>query len=435
MTQTKTAVSSGVADLDRLLGGGIFVGDNVVWYDDAGSLAPPFCLAFIRHSLAEEKALIYVSFDRSVRHLLELLGPLAESPSLTVIDGFTHGKGEGAEIFLDFYEAPPPGMSGRVVRLPDPRDTEAVSAALYRVHRERSGDVRFVFDSLTGMQALWGSEEAILQFYSRACPRLYELNTIAYWIIEKGAHSARLRANLNQITQVAVDLSVRRGKTALTVLKAAMHDTERLNTPQPYWTEGRQITIDAESRTPGGIDLGSRIRTLRTRRGLSQTELARSVGVTPSTISQVEHNQIYPSLPALYKMSETLGVEVGALFDRSGRPRRPVVFAANQATAVAPPAGWPRNAVAIQRLVPPGVEVEVEPFRVEIPGGARLGGHFFQHKGGEVGFLEAGELVLRMPDGPQPVRAGDTVYLRREVPVGWENPGSETARLFWLKLP
>ena len=27
----------------------------------------------------------------------------------------------------------------------------------------------------------------MLGFYSHACPRLYELNTIAYWIMEKNA--------------------------------------------------------------------------------------------------------------------------------------------------------------------------------------------------------------------------------------------------------
>ena len=32
-------LASGVSQLDRLLGG-LFIGDNVVWHDDAGSLAP-----------------------------------------------------------------------------------------------------------------------------------------------------------------------------------------------------------------------------------------------------------------------------------------------------------------------------------------------------------------------------------------------------------
>jgi len=46
MSSEKIRVTSGVDQLDRLLGG-IFIGDNVVWYDDAGSLASVFCLNFI----------------------------------------------------------------------------------------------------------------------------------------------------------------------------------------------------------------------------------------------------------------------------------------------------------------------------------------------------------------------------------------------------
>ncbi len=64
------------------------------------------------------------------------------------------------------------------------------------------------------MQELWGDESHILKFYSHSCPRLYELNTIAYWIIEKGALSERLKVHINKITQVAIDLSIKRGKTS-----------------------------------------------------------------------------------------------------------------------------------------------------------------------------------------------------------------------------
>ena len=49
-----TRVSSGVGQLDRLLGG-LFIGDNVVWHDDAGNLASAFCLNFLETSLTDEQ--------------------------------------------------------------------------------------------------------------------------------------------------------------------------------------------------------------------------------------------------------------------------------------------------------------------------------------------------------------------------------------------
>ena len=89
-------VSSGVSQLDRLLGG-LYIGDNVVWLDDAGSLASVFCLNFVQASQSVARPLIYVTFDRSPKNLLEKLGPLAQSKDLTILDCFTYGKGAGRE--------------------------------------------------------------------------------------------------------------------------------------------------------------------------------------------------------------------------------------------------------------------------------------------------------------------------------------------------
>ena len=66
----KQRVPSGVSRLDLLLGG-LFIGDNVVWHDDAGSLAPLFCLNFLQATQLQDKPIIYVSFDRSPKNLLD----------------------------------------------------------------------------------------------------------------------------------------------------------------------------------------------------------------------------------------------------------------------------------------------------------------------------------------------------------------------------
>jgi len=55
-----------------------------VWYDDAGSLAHVFFRNFLRASRDQKKAVIYVSFDRSPKNLLEKLGPLIY-PSLPAL--------------------------------------------------------------------------------------------------------------------------------------------------------------------------------------------------------------------------------------------------------------------------------------------------------------------------------------------------------------
>lgn len=432
MMSERLRVASGVSQLDHLLGG-LFIGDNVVWHDDAGSLAYVFCLNFIQASQAQNKPLIYVSFDRSPKNLLEKLGPLAHNPFLTILDCFTYGKGDGSEIFLKFYEEKGSEWPCRIIRLNEPREINQVMDAFYGIHGTMEGDVRFVFESLTGMQELWGGEENILKFYLHSCPRLYELNTIAYWIMEKRAHSPRLRAQINQIAQVAIDLSVRRGTTSLTILKAEKRDLDTLNKPYNYRSKGLNITIDYERRAIRQIDMGMRLKELRTKRGLSQTELADLVGVTPSNISQVESNLIYPSLPALLKMAEVLSVEVSSFFQEKADVRNRVIFPAAEAVEVKFP-DLPEGSVYANILTPVDLEPKAEPYLIEIPPNKSLPSHFFIHKGEEIGYLLSGKLQLKLEKAVYTLRAGDVVYLTSEMPTQWKNPGQGIARLLWIKI-
>ena len=428
----KLRFGSGVSQLDRLLGG-LFIGDNVVWHDDAGSLASVFCLNFIQTSLAQNKPFIYLTFDRSPKNLLDKLGSLAESPAFHILDCFTYGKGDGSPIFLRFYEASHSDWPCRIIPVENPQDEKDVMDAIYSLHETMRGDVRFVFESITGMQELWGGEENLIKFYSHSCPRLYELNTIAYWIMEKRAHSPRLRAQVNQIAQVAIELSVKRGTTSLTILKAEERDTDTLNKPYKYWSKGLNVTFDGENRTKGGIDLGMRLKELRTRRGFSQTELAKLVGVTPSTISQVESDSIYPSLPALLKMAEVLAVDLSSFFKEKTEIDNRVVFPAAAAMDAKLP-NVPEGSYSARLLTPVDFDPKTEPYLIEIPPETSLPSHFFIHKGEEVGYVLAGKLQIKMENSVYTARAGDMIYLTAAMPSQWRNDGADVARLLWIKV-
>ena len=432
MGSRQIRISSGVSELDRLMGG-LFIGDNVVWYDDAGSLAGAFCMNFIQASQAGDKPIIYVSFDRSPNNLLEKLGPLAENQHLTIVDCFTCGKGDGSEIFNKFYEKDGAQWPYRIVKVNEPWDPKQVMDAVYGIHKPLRGDVRFVFESLTGMQDLWGGEDQILKFYTHSCPRLYELNTIAYWIAEKGAHSVKLKAHINQIAQVAVDLSMRRGKSSLTILKAEKRNPNTLNTPIQYWRDGTHIRFEDQKRASGPIDIGQRLKNLRTRQGLSQTELARSVGVTPSTISQIESNLIYPSLSALFKIAETLSIKVSAFFQEDTDKNDPVLFSVDEGVNIHFP-NFPKDSIQGRVLTPVGADPKVEPSVIEIPENTVLAAHFYMHKGEEFGYVLEGRLQTEIKHVVYDVKAGDIVYLTADIPSHWKNPGPGPARLLWLKI-
>lgn len=430
-TSRKKRISSGIPQLDLLLGG-LYIGDNVLWYEDAGSFSAAFCVHFIRESLVQKKPVIYVSFDRSPKNVVTFLGPLAESQNFTILDCFSNGKGDRSEVFAKFYEKDGAQWPYHVVKVNDPANPSLVGEAIYGLHASLSGDTRYIIDSLTGMQDLWGGEEQVTRFYARTCPRLFELDTIAYWVVEKGAHSNRLKANINKIAQVAIELSVKNGKPALKILKAEKRNSRYLNEAQPFNCNEDDIVFDLPRSLPERFDFGSRVRDLRSQQGLSQKELAEMIGLTPSSISQIEKNLVYPSIPALFRLAESLSVEVTSFFEGMGSGGEEWVFPSTQAPVIRQNEVI-RERIDGRRLLPQGHKNGgLDPYLLRIEPGRKLTSHFFNHKGEELGYLLKGSLTLRIKGQLREVAAGDVILLGKETPESWENTGEGTAELLWI---
>ncbi len=431
MPPTQKQVSSGMAGLDKLLNG-LFIGDNVIWYDDAGSLAHEFCRQFIKESKESLKAIVYVTFDRSPKNLIDTLGQLAQTQQLTILDCFTNGKGDRADVFNKFYEKDGAQWPYQVIKVTNPGDPQAVFEAIDQLHQQLTGDVRFIMESLTGMQDLWEGEEHILKSYSHSCPKLYEMDTIAYWIIEKKAHSARLKAHINQVAQVAVDLSMARGRSRIKILKAEKRTPKAIGISFPYAITKGDLLINGGKHPNEAHNLGSTIKTFRKKQGMSQKDLSALVGMTPSNISQIENNQIYPSLPALYRIAQNLSVDVGSFF-KDNQIKNQTIFHKEDATPIQGP-DLEKEGIEIAQLTPPDLNGAVAGFLIRIPPGKKLTTHFFSHKGDEMGYLISGQLISTYENQNHAINVGDTIYLKTHMPEKWQNKSQETAELLWLTI-
>jgi len=84
------------------------------------------------------------------------------------------------------------------------------------------------------------------------------------------------------------------------------------------------------------LQIGGRIRAERARRGISLRSLARSVGLSPSLISQIETGKCQPSVSTLYAITTVLGISVQDVFGESrpaGGPAAPGPAAAARAAS------------------------------------------------------------------------------------------------------
>jgi len=276
------SLSTGIENLDRLLGG-VRPGDNIVWEVDSGAPLDAFIRRFMGMTREASRHLVFVSLNRSPQAILKNYLQDIVADRFILVDSFTSGKGIGDKIFSDFYapqgekdvspdqEAPlaggpaPGGASGpspdsgfaaetvraggrrvTAVHVHDAREPDRLRQALEELESRLGPNTLYVFDSVTGMLELWGDERKVVKFFAYMCPRLYDLNTVAYWILEKEAHSEQFLANLRHITQVVIELSVSGGRPTLLLRKAEGRISPRLGIPQ-----GVSITDGMVEVSPG----------------------------------------------------------------------------------------------------------------------------------------------------------------------------------------
>lgn len=417
----KSSISSGIESLDILIDG-FAIGDNVVWEIEAGSSSDVFIRSFVARSFRDEQKVIYISFNRSPQTVLQGLGGIVSPDHFTLIDCFTAGKGKNDSTFMKFYEKVNPAV---VVKIEDPRNIEQFTATLNAIEDKLPPGARYVFDSLTGMQDLWGDENETHRFFTYMCPRLYDLGTVAYWILEKEAHSQRFKANLRHITQVVFDLAKRKNNLFLKALKLEGRQDREVFKPHPFEIHGETVTIATLKKEPA-TDIGGKLKEARLRTGMSQKELADKVGFTPSFLSQLESGQVSPSLGTFMQICKVLGINPGQFLESSEPKARPWLETRDM---IRSRIASQEDAARVYALAS-GDKCSLR--IVTLPPGTGLNRHFFYHKEEELIYILKGDLFVTIGGREARISAGDVIRLKDSFPSHWKNEGGDDAELLVL---
>jgi len=251
-------ITTGIPEVDRLIGG-VMPGDNLVWEVDSGAPVDRFISSFLSACDAEKVPVVYVSFNRSPQTIANAYLKFMATGQLKIIDCFSSGKGNNDEVFLDFFKSGNMQLPCPAVHVANPADPNELQKTLTDIGIVEGSNNRYVFDSLTGMFDLWADEEIALRFFGYICPRLYDLNTIAYWLLEKEAHSERFLAKLRHITQVVTEIAVSKGIRTLTLKKAVNRHCMDVGVPQWFRIVDERLVIAAESREDRELGLLTRM--------------------------------------------------------------------------------------------------------------------------------------------------------------------------------
>lgn len=338
----KKSYGSGIRYLDDLMGG-VLLGDNVVWVLEPGTYFDYFLESFLTAKDNSHFQNIYISFDFPPQKVYSRYKDYFDKGDFILVDAFTFGKGNGDEFFQSFHASESiKSKRARIHCVKNVNEPAQFIKTIQELQDElREGDLcKYVFDSLTGMQELWGEKDT-LHFFTYTCPKLFELKALAYWPLARDAHSKAFLANISHITQLVIRLGVQKDSTCtLGFMKLDGRPSRLLSKIHYYTFQDKKIDflhptekdknkfedMRLYSQESGGegspsflcrkerIKIGSRIRDFRLRKNLSQVKLARTLNITPSALSQIEHDQSLPSLQLFVDIARFFEASLDSFF-------------------------------------------------------------------------------------------------------------------------
>lgn len=367
--------STGIPELDKALGG-LFWGDNVVFEVPKSPVAEPFYRAV---ATAPEQ------YDQ--RLYIGLSG------------------GSGAIRGFDLIDARP----GSELAQPAP----LLRAIVERCRRGARN--LLLFEAMETMIDRWGTEVAG-RFFGHCCPQLLELGAIAYWSVASG-EPRRLRRTIEEITQCVFVVEDSR-------LRIAKADGRPPGIEGSVFRYGDADGFPSLTPAPVVARIGAALRAVRTQRQLSQSDLARLAGVSPSAISQAERGQRGLSLETLLELTGNLNMTLDELL------RGEVVAGYRLARRSRP---RPRRAASGHEPLPllDDPAAGMRAYVVHLPP-RQSGAPPVAHKGIELVAVANGLVQVILATGRPVLRRGEAILVESTTIERWRNLGPSEAMLFWI---
>jgi transcriptional regulator with XRE-family HTH domain len=177
--------------------------------------------------------------------------------------------------------------------------------------------------------------------------------------------------------------------------------------------------------------LGTRIRGLRKRRGMTLAALAELSELTAGYISQLERNLAYPSIPALFNIARSLGVTIQWFFasEANTDPEdNGYVVRKNSRMSVHYEDG------IVDQLLTPQPNRQLEMLHSRFPPGT-YSEKSYSHEGEEAGYLLSGRFELWVGDRYFQLNEGDSFSFSSQEPHRYGNPGDVDAVVVWVITP
>jgi transcriptional regulator with XRE-family HTH domain len=154
------------------------------------------------------------------------------------------------------------------------------------------------------------------------------------------------------------------------------------------------------------MDIGKRIKKLRTQQKRTLQDIADECGFTKSLLSKIENEAVVPSISTLVKIAGALGVNVSILMEEESRNRRVYTISREIAEEkqVKTNQGYSFYAFAIEQM-----DKKIQPMLISGKKGEIIE-HSLSHEGEEFIYMLEGEMKFRVGNVEYILGPGDSLY-------------------------
>ncbi|MBF0875259.1 cupin domain-containing protein [Gluconobacter cerevisiae] len=177
------------------------------------------------------------------------------------------------------------------------------------------------------------------------------------------------------------------------------------------------------------MDLGARLRFVRTARNLSQRELAKRTGVTNSTISLIESGGMNPSVGTLKRVLDGIPVTLGEFFSLVPEGDEKIFYRADELLT------FEQDGVVFRQVGVPSCRRTLQILRENYAFGADTGAAVYAHEGEEGGFVLQGRVEITVGEQQEILEPGDAYHFNSSQPHRFRCLSSEGCEIISACTP
>lgn len=177
------------------------------------------------------------------------------------------------------------------------------------------------------------------------------------------------------------------------------------------------------------VQVGKKLREMRTRHGLSLRALANLSGLNVNTLSLVENGKSSPSVSTLQQLALALNVPIAAFFESEPVAKQIVFTPADQRQHVI------LGSTQLHDLGKDLAGRVVQPFIVTLQPETGSGDRMIVHTGHEFVYCLSGSIRYQIEQDEYFLKTGDSLVFEAHLPHCWENPDEETAQILLILFP